>query len=398
MSYLWIAGGIYYYLHWERNSRLPNDPPKLDEHPFVSILIPCHNEAETARETLQYALQMHYPNFEVIAINDGSYDSTAKILDELEPLHPRLRVIHLRKNQGKAVALRTGALAARGEFLMCIDGDAIIDKHAATWIMPHFNNSARVAAVMGNPRIRNRSTLLGRIQVGEFSSIIGLIRRAQRIYGRVFTVSGVCATFRRSALHQVGYWSPDMVTEDIDISWKLQLAHWDIRFEPNAIYWILMPETLKGLWRQRLRWAQGGAEVMTKYFRELGAWKTRRMWPVFIELVASFTWAYLIIAIAVIWLLGFFIDLPPVLEVQSIVPGWNGVVLGATCLLQFLVSLRIESRYEPHLSRYFFWVIWYPIAYWLIATATSVFALPRAVFKSRGKRAVWTSPDRGIVQ
>ena len=85
-----------------------------------------------------------------------------------------------------------------------------------------------VGAVTGNPRIRTRSTLIGRIQVGEFSSIIGLIKRTQRIYGRVFTVSGVIAAFRRRALADVGYWSPDMITEDIDISWKLQLRHWDI--------------------------------------------------------------------------------------------------------------------------------------------------------------------------
>ncbi len=59
--------------------------------------------------------------------------------------------------------------------------------------------------------------------MGEFSSIIGLIKRTQRVYGRVFTVSGVIAAFRKQALADVGYWSPDMITEDIDISWKLQL-------------------------------------------------------------------------------------------------------------------------------------------------------------------------------
>ncbi len=401
MSYLWMTGGIYYYYHWERKAwerkaPPPTSPPRLTEYPLISVLIPCYNEQETLRETITHALQLDYPDFEVIVINDGSSDKTPQILAELEPLHPRLRVIHLRQNQGKAVALRSGALLARGEFLMCIDGDALIDRHAAQWVMTHFVDSPRVAAVMGNPRIRNRSTLLGRIQVGEFSSIIGLIRRSQRIYGRVFTVSGVCATFRRTALHRVGYWSPDMVTEDIDISWKLQLAHWDIRFEPNALYWILMPETLRGLWRQRLRWAQGGAEVMKKFIDDLGAWKTRRMWPVFVELVTSFFWAYLMIAIAIIWALGLFFELPPVLQVQSIVPGWHGVLLGATCLLQFFVSLCIERRYEPGLRRYFFWVIWYPIAYWMLAMMTSLIGLPRALVKKRGKRAIWASPDRGL--
>src|SRR5690606_6379333 len=132
------------------------------------------------------------------------------------------------------------------------------------------------------PRIRNRSTLLGKLQVGEFSSIIGLIKRAQRTYGRIFTVSGVVVCFRKTALHDVGYWSPDMLTEDIDVSWKLQLHHWDVRFEPHALCWILTPETLTGLWKQRVRWAMGGIQVVMKHFRiqHIFSWKSRRMWPV----------------------------------------------------------------------------------------------------------------------
>ncbi|WP_369521821.1 glycosyltransferase family 2 protein, partial [Escherichia coli] len=167
------------------------------------------------------------------------------------------------------------ALAARSEYLVCIDGDAMLEEHALHWMVWHLVSGNRVGAVTGNPRIRNRSTLLGRLQVAEFSSIIGMIKRAQRVYGRIFTISGVIAGFRRTALHQVGWWSDDMVTEDIDISWRLQRAHWDIRYEPNALCFILMPETLKGLWRQRLRWAQGGVEVMLRHARSLLHWKER---------------------------------------------------------------------------------------------------------------------------
>ena len=82
---------------------------------------------------------------------------------------PRLRVLHLATNQGKAVGLRTAALAARSEFLVCVDGDAILDEYAAHWMMWHLTSGPRVGAVTGNPRVRNRCTLLGRLQVGEFS-------------------------------------------------------------------------------------------------------------------------------------------------------------------------------------------------------------------------------------
>ena len=106
--------------------------------------------------------------------------------------------------------------------------------------------------------MRNHATLLGRLQVGEFSSIVGLIKRAQTVYGSLFTVSGVICAFRKRALQDAGWWSREAITDDVDVSWRLQLAGWRLAFEPKALCWILMPETFRGLWRQRLRWAEGG--------------------------------------------------------------------------------------------------------------------------------------------
>jgi biofilm PGA synthesis N-glycosyltransferase PgaC len=262
--------------------------------------------------------------------------------------------------------------------------------------MWHLLSGPRVGAVTGNPRIRNRSSLLGRLQVGEFSSIIGLIKRAQRTLGRVFTVSGVIAGFRRSALHQVGYWSKDMVTEDIDISWRLQMNHWDIRYEPNALCWILMPETIRGLWKQRVRWAQGGAEVARRYFNSLLLWRRRRMWPVIVEYLLSVAWSYDMLGILVLSLLGTMIPLPHWLHVAGPIPTWFGAVLGATCIAQFLFSILIDRRYEGRIGRQFIWIIWYPLVYWIIGMLTTVVAVPKALFKRTGTRAVWESPDRGI--
>ena len=273
MSFIWIFGGIYYFLRLERKAPRPFDPPKLDAWPRVTLVVPCHNEAENIRDTIAALSNQDYPDFEIIAIDDASTDDTGRILNALLRIYPNLRVLHFPANQGKAMGLRMAALAADSDFLVCIDGDSLLDRHATRWLMWHMVTGPRVGAVTGNPRIRNRSTLLGRLQVGEFSSIVGLIKRAQRIFGRVFTVSGVIAAFRISALHQVGYWSTDVVTEDIDISWRLQMNFWDIRYEPNALCWILMPETLRGLWKQRLRWARGGAEVAWRYMRQLLDWR-----------------------------------------------------------------------------------------------------------------------------
>ena len=396
MAWMWMIGGLWYYVHYERkDSADPEFEPVLKSEPKVSILVPCFNEEANVEEVVEALDRIHYSDLEIICINDGSTDRTGALLDQMLLRYPRLRVIHQSSNQGKAVALNTAAPLAGGEFLICIDGDALLDPHIVPWMLRHFD-SPRVAAVTGNPRIRTRSTLLGKIQVGEFSSIIGLIKRAQRTYGRVFTVSGVIAAFRRSALHQVGYWSPDMLTEDIDISWKLQTNHWAIHFEPRALAWILMPETIKGLWKQRLRWSMGGIQVVLKYARKLLAWRQRRMWLIWAEYLVSVAWAYAMVLVIILWALTQLIPMPAALHVGSILPAWHGVIIGSTCLLQFLVSLMIDRRYEPNILRYYFWMVWYPLVYWMLTMLTSVWALPKTLLRRRGKRAVWVSPDRGL--
>jgi biofilm PGA synthesis N-glycosyltransferase PgaC len=240
--------------------------------------------------------------------------------------------------------------------------------------------------------------LLGRIQVGEFSAIVGMIKRAQRSYGKVFTVSGVIAAFRKTALHNVGYWSNDMITEDIDISWKLQLAGWSIRFEPNALCWVLMPETLKGLWQQRARWSQGGSEVLLRYFHALFRWSSRGMWLLYGECLISVTWAFLIL----LHLLYAPFDLLMSTTNESLhdlSPSWTSMLLSITCLLQFGVSLAIDSRYESQtggVGRYYYWMVWYPIVYWLMNVGTTIVGTIRAIKKKRGQRAVWVTVDRGL--
>jgi biofilm PGA synthesis N-glycosyltransferase PgaC len=396
MSLIWMSGGLIYFLRWERTEPSRVKPPALTSYPLVSLIVPCHNESEHVRETIMQLAKQTYPCFEIIAVNDGSTDDTGAKLDQLMTEIPELRVLHLATNRGKATGLRAAALAAKGDYLVCIDGDAMLDVYATHWLVMHMLDSPRVGAVTGNPRIRNRSTLLGRLQVGEFSSIIGLIKRAQRVYGRIFTVSGVISAFRKAALHDVGYWNTDMVTEDIDVSWRLQMRHWEIRYEPNALCWILMPETLRGLWKQRLRWAQGGSEVLLRYGLGLLRWRQRRMWLVALEYVVSLVWSFDMAVIALLWLAGLMVSLPTYLHVPTFIPQWNGVVLGVVCMLQFLVSLLIDRRYEARIGRNYYWMIWYPLIYWMLNTATSVVALPKAILKRKGTLAIWTSPDRGI--
>jgi poly-beta-1,6-N-acetyl-D-glucosamine synthase len=397
MAYVWMIGGIIYFLRWELKVKdFAIGPPALLEYPPVSILIPCYNEGENVRETIEYLLHQNYPNYEIIAVNDGSKDNTLDILKEFANQYDKVRVINLATNQGKAVGLSTAALMANSEYLICIDGDALLDTYAAAWMVRHFIDHPSVGAVTGNPRIRNRSTLLGKIQVGEFSAIVGMIKRAQRTYGRIFTISGVIAAFRKSALHDVGYWSPDMITEDIDISWKLQLAGWTIPFETNALCWVLMPETINGLWKQRSRWAQGGIEVMLRYFTSLFNRRAMGMWPLYLECCISLLWSFTVVLLILLTPIQLLLNEHKE-TLGDLTPHWTSMLLCITCLFQFAVSLGIDARYEQRTGeKHYYWMIWYPIVYWLINIGTAVNGSIKAIRKKRGQRAVWVTVDRGL--
>ena len=153
---------------------------------------------------------------------------------------------------------------------------------------------------------------------------------------------------------------------------------------------------INSLWRQRLRWARGGIEVILRHGRRMGAWRQRRMWGVISEYFLSVLWAYTMLFIFVLWGLGLFIDLPTDLKVKSILPSWHGVILALVCLLQFAISMIIDRRYEAKVGRNYYWMIWYPMAYWLLNMFTTVAAVPMTLLKKDSKRATWTSPDRGI--
>ncbi len=115
-----------------------------------------------------------------------------------------------------------------------------------------------------------------------------------------------------------------------------------------------------------------------------------------LEYGISVFWSYMMAALILIWFIGKFVEVPYYMAVPTLIPGWNGIVLAVTCLMQFAISMTIDSRYEQGLGKFYYWLIWYPIVYWLLNVSTIVVAVPKALFKKKGARAVWVSPDRGM--
>jgi poly-beta-1,6-N-acetyl-D-glucosamine synthase len=379
---MWTITSLIFY---QRNERTAIQPD-ADYLPFVSIVVAAYCEEAVIGDTLDTLAVLDYPDYEVIVVDDGSSDATAAIVRRRMAADRRLRLVEKKVNEGKAMALNDAIPVTRGEIVVVIDADIRPRADILRYMVGHFRHG-RVAAVAGNPQVTNTRSLLAKVQATEFASIVSVLRRAQRVWGRILTVSGAVCAFRKSALVDVGLFDPDKVTEDIALSWKLQRRFYDIRYEPRAVVAMQVPETFAGLWKQRKRWAKGLAQVLRANANLLGDWRARRMWPVFIEAVCSVLWAYLAIGMIGFWALSYAAGLHPL--GANPVPNFWGMVIATAALVQLGVGLWLDRHYNPSVGRFFLWAAMYPLFYWLVMLLVTVTATPAALIGRGDRTSHW---------
>jgi poly-beta-1,6-N-acetyl-D-glucosamine synthase len=384
MAGVWVVMGLSQFQRREREAQ-GTPTSSSDFTPFVSVVIPAYAEEDSIERTLDALLELDYPEYEVIVVNDGSPDATA------ERVRPYLttgivRLLDKRQNEGKALALNDALPLCRGEIVLIMDSDIVATPGLLHAMVPHFQ-WPRVGAVTGNPRVANRGSLLRNLQALEFASIVSVQRRAQRVWGRVLTVSGAVAAFRKTALLDAGMFSSDMATEDIDMTWKLQRQFWDVRYEAAAVVWMEVPPSLGELWKQRRRWSRGLAQVLVKHRKVLLNWNMRRIWPVFYEGLASILWAYTFVFITLFWTVSHIAGYAPI--GSSPIPNLWGMMIATACLVQLFTGVMMDRRYDPTLPRSFPVAVVYPIIYWmLMSLITSIYTLDGALRK-RPKLQTW---------
>ena len=369
-SAIWVATSIVFFVRRERRGR--SIPVRPGYRPKVTVLLAAYNEEDHIEATIEGALAIDYPDYEVVVVNDGSTDGT---VEKIKPYVDRgdVRLIHKAMNEGKAMALNDAVPQTRGEIILIIDADAVPDRHILKKMVPHFQYS-RVGAVTGNPRVANRSSLLSKLQAIEFTSIVSLQRRGSRIWGKMLTMSGVVGAFDRNVLLDVGLFGPEMATEDIDLTWKIQLKFYEIRYEPRAIVWMRVPTSVRGLWRQRKRWALGLSQVVRRHATSACEWRARRLWPVMAECLFSILWAYTFVGLTILWAVSYAAGYPPV--GASPIPNYWGMLIGTTCLVQLLVGVILDRRYDRDLPWYYLFAVFYPLVYWIFMAIVTVIATP----------------------
>ena len=242
--------------------------------PMISLVVPAYNEGRVIQAAIRSLLLLDYPNFEILVIDDGSTDDTYEkaIAVAREQQSISVRVI-TKRNGGKAEALNTGMTAARGEFILNMDGDSKLSSNTLRACIRHFENP-KIGAVAGNVKVINRENIWTKIQALEYVEGLAMARKAQSFMRAVNIIPGPLGMFRKSVLQQVGGYDHDTFAEDCDLTLKLLMRGWHIAYEPTAIAWVETPSGLLDLLKQRYRWTRGILQATSKHSHAL--WQPRK--------------------------------------------------------------------------------------------------------------------------
>lgn len=240
----------------------------LDDQPSVSVVVPGYNEEAVIENCVSSILASNYPYLEVVLVDDGSTDRTAELMQRFSQEDPRVRFIP-QENAGKGAALNHGTRESSGEVLMYVDSDGIFGPDTIEEMLRGFNHS-KVGAVCGDDRPVNLNTVQTRLLTVISHVGTGLVRRALTILHCLPIVSGNVGAFRRDALALTGPLDEHTIGEDLELTWRMHRAGFRVNFAPRALVHAESPSTIRGLWKQRVRWARGLLQTLQQHRRMVG--------------------------------------------------------------------------------------------------------------------------------
>lgn len=363
----------------------------LGIEPPISLLVPAYNEEATIQASIRSMLQLEYPDFELVVVNDGSADGTMQVLvDEFDlvphvraprlvlphaPLrgvfrskrHPGLLVVD-KQNGGKADALNAGINLARHGLFCAVDADSILQRDSLLRLVRPFLDDERTVAAGGTVRIANGSRVRGgfleeaaiprnwlaRFQIVEYLRAFLFGRLGWSSLNAVLIISGAFGLFHRERVVAAGGYRHDTIGEDMELVVRLHRYHrercipYRIRYVTDPVCWTEAPEDLGTLGRQRSRWQRGLAESLVRHagwaLGPRGGAAGWIAWP----FMALFEWVGPLVEILgyAFMLVGFSLGIvsPLALAVFLSVAIGMGILLSANGLLLESLAFRVYVR------------------------------------------------------
>ena len=356
-------------------------PPVINEDykPFISVMIPAHNEESVISNTVENILNIDYPNLEVIVIDDRSTDNTASVIKELADKHENV-VAMVRSADafpGKSAVLNDAFEVAHGDAILVFDADATVEPDFIKKLLPKLE-PADVGAVQARKIIRNKDVnCLTRCQNNEYTMDTQLQVGRDAIKGAV-ELRGNGELIKRAALEDIGGWNNETITDDLDMSTRLHIKGWDVRFCPEACVYEEGIIYLLPLFRQRRRWLEGTIRRYLEY-----SWQA--MCSKKMSLRAQFDMAmYITEFIMPMWfmmevtfrIIKLFTDKIDPFSLHNTL--WSSLIVSAVVGAGFYMTIRYSLRKFDNLPRkeafiqalettIYFLIIWFPMEIFICA-------------------------------
>ncbi len=292
----------------KRKNLLKNELTK-DYYIPVSIIVPAHNESVTIEATIRSLLALEYKLYEIVIVDDGSTDDTAKVIQEAFKMRRIIRPIQKRvsctteeavfesqeqkvnitliqkKNGGKSDALNMGINASRYPYFICIDADSVLQYDSLEKVVRPILEEDNLIAVGGVVRPCNGAEikdghvikyqlpkkLVPCMQVLEYDRSFLASRILFDKFNGSIIISGAFGLFRKNIVIDAGGYDRSTMGEDMELIVKLHVfcrknnIPYRIRYAADAVCWTQVPENLKDLFKQRRRWHIGLFQSMLSH-------------------------------------------------------------------------------------------------------------------------------------
>ncbi len=290
------------YLFLKHRKRAPVPASHFEQLPKVTMQLPIFNEVYVVERLLRSVSQLDYPRdlLQIQVLDDSTDDTremTAQLVDELRRRDFNVQLIHRVDRTGfKAGALAVGLDSADGEFLCILDADFVpqpdLLKHTI-----HFFTDPKIGMIQTRWGHLNRGySLLTRVQAMFLDGHLLLEQTARSRSGRFFNFNGTAGLWRRSCIEEAGGWQHDTLCEDLDLSYRAQLAGWRFIFLPDVVTPAELPVDMNGFKSQQHRWTKGSIQTCKKLLPSI--WRSKLPFPIKLEatghLMSNF--AYLLLA------------------------------------------------------------------------------------------------------
>jgi peptidoglycan-N-acetylglucosamine deacetylase len=228
----------------------------LTKYPTVTITVPCWNEEKTVEKTVCSLLNLNYPKdkLKIFLIDDGSVDNTLKVISKFAE-YPNIKVFH-KENGGKYTALNLGLENLETDFFGCLDSDSFADSESLVRIMSYFEKNPNIMAVAPSVTVDNPKNIVQNAQKAEYDMGI-YFKKMLGFLGAINVTPGPLTIFRKKVFDDLGVYRHGHNTEDMEIAYRMQKNNYKIEHCNDAYVYTNTPSTIRGLYKQRLRWIYG---------------------------------------------------------------------------------------------------------------------------------------------